>query len=187
MKTILLSLLAFILVAGSVPAQTKTVHFKKLQDFLPTATLKGLERKKPTGQTQTTMGMTTSEAKVRYVTEQKQEDQPVPEPEEAVEYVSIEVTISDLSGIPFGMMTAMAYQQDFENETEDGYERSVTIKEAYKGKEVVQSGDYKRCELEFIVGNRFMVKLQGSATDDLKLLHTLVGSMDLAKLEKTTP
>jgi hypothetical protein len=48
---------------------------------------------------------------------------------------SIEVKIGDVSGIPFGAMAMSAVtlgQADFENETEQGHEKSVTIA-GYKG------------------------------------------------------
>jgi len=183
MKSIVILILACLILAPSVQSQSKAVHFKKLQEFLPTIDLKGFERKKPTGQTQTTMGMTTSEAKVRYVTIQKEE----PQGEEGTQQQTIEITLSDMAGIPYGQMAAMQYQQDFENETEDGYEKSVTIKGSYKGKESVRSGDYKTCNLEFMVGNRFMMKLDGDGFADASVLAKLAGSVDLAKLEKLTP
>jgi len=170
------------MLAPAVQSQTKAVHFKKLQEYLPSIDMKGFERKKPTGQTQTAMGMTTSEAKVRYVTIQKEE----PQGEEGTQEQTIEITLSDVAGIPYGQMAAMQYQQDFENETEDGYEKSVTVKGSYKGKESVRNGDYKSCNLEFMVGNRFTMKLDGNGFSDASVLKKLAESVDLAKLEKLT-
>jgi hypothetical protein len=184
MKSSMILLALIVLATAPSPGQAKAVHFKKLQEFLPTIDLPGFERKKPTGQTQTSMGMTTSEAKVRYATKQSEE---AVADEMAEPQKSIEITITDMSGVPFGQMAAMAYQQDFENESEDGYEKSVVVKKNYKRKESAHTGDYKSCELEFAVGNRFLIKLQASNTDDVKLLHSLANSMDLAKLEKTAP
>lgn len=183
MKQILITL-CVITLSASAPGQGKPVHFKKLQEFLPTADLSGFERKKPSGQTQTNMGMTSSEAKVRYVTKQAEpaNEMETPEPER-----SVEISISDLSGIPYGQMAMMAYQGEFENETEDGYEKSVTVKKQYKGKESARTGDYKQCSLEFGVGNRFLVKIEADNTDDITILHKLVDSMNLAGLEKATP
>lgn len=183
MKRILFTI-CFVTLSASVLGQGKAVHFKKLQEFLPSADLAGFERKKPSGQTQTNMGMTTSEAKVRYVTKQAE---PANEMDAAVPEQSIEVSISDLSGIPYGQMALMAYQGESENETEDGYEKSVTVKKIYKGKESARTGDYKQCSLEFGVGNRFLVKFEANNTDDVKILHKLVESMNLAGLEKATP
>lgn len=183
MKQILFTV-CIIAFSASAPGQGKAVHFKKLQEFLPTADLSGFERKKPLGQTQTNMGMTTSEAKVRYVTKPAE---PANEMETTEPERSIEISISDLSGIPYGQMAMMEYQGEFENETEDGYEKSVTVKKLYKGKESARTGDYKNCSLEFGVGNRFLVKVEANNTDDVKILHRLVDSMNLAGLEKATP
>lgn len=181
MKSIAVLFLACLILAPAVQSQTKVVHFKKLQEFLPSTDMKGFERKKPTGQTQTAMGMTTSEAKVRYGSK--------PASENDTNYVeqSIEITLSDMAGMPFGNMAMMQYQQEFENETEDGYEKSVTLKGSYKGKESAHTGDSKSCELEFMVGTRFIFKLEGNGFSDAKILMKLVESVDLAKLEKLTP
>jgi hypothetical protein len=186
MKNLLVFLLMLACSFNVLSAQAKAVHFKKLQEFLPTAEIKGFERKKPTGQTQSAMGMTTSEATVRYVEPAKENQDDMAE--ETMEPTkTIEVSISDISGIPFAAMTAMVYQQDFENETEDGYEKSTVIKTNYRGKETVSTGDYKRCEIEFMVANRFVVKLKAENTDDVKLLYTLIDGIDVAKLEKAQP
>jgi len=184
MKTILF-MVCVVTISGFISAQGKAVHFKKLQEFLPSTDLPGFDRKRPSGQTQTNMGMTTSEAKVRYVTKQVEQTNDVEaamEPEQ-----TIEVSISDFAGIPYGQMAMMAYQGEFENETEDGYEKSISVNKIYKGKESMHTGDYKNCSLEVAVGNRFLVKIEAQNTDDVKLLHTIVNSMNLAGLEKATP
>ena len=182
MKTIVMLMLSAALIVPITLGQTKVVSFKKLQEFLPTKELKGFERKKPTGQTQSAMGMTTSEAKVRFVQPQKENEQ---ENSESTQQQSIEISISDMAGVPYGQMTAMAYAQDFENETEDGYEKSIVIK-GYRGKESSRTGDSRNCSLEFLVGNRFVVKMQGDGFSEAAVLHQLAESMDLAKLEKTS-
>ena len=183
MKRIILLLTLGTIAYTATFAQAKAVHFKKLQEFLPTMNIEGFERKKPTGQTQTQMGMTTSEAKVRYAEKGKEEAEMA---EDAPPLRSIEITISDMAGIPYAGMVAMAYQQDFENESENGYEKSVTVK-GHRGKESAQTGEYKDCHLEFMVANRYVIKLDAQATDDVKMLHKLAASIDLAKLEKLIP
>lgn len=156
-------------------AQPKVVHFKELQKFLPTMPVPSFERKKPTGQTQTAMGFTTSEARVRYVK---------PAETETDTEKSIEITITDMSLMPM-MAWALGFQQaDYENETEDGYEKSVVVKKNYKGRESASTGEYKHCELEFPVGNRFMVSLKGDGIDDAPVLMKLAESMNLEGLEK---
>ncbi|MEX0602818.1 MAG: hypothetical protein WD295_05725 [Bacteroidota bacterium] len=182
------SLVVVALLGVAVPeilsAQTKVVHFRKLQEFLPTTAPEGFVRKKPTGQTSTTMGMSTSTATVKYDKVEKQTVEG--EGTEDVVVGSLTVEIQDISLIPM-MAMALAMQSDFENETEDGFERSVTVKKRYKGKEKATTEEYKSCELEFSVANRFLIKLQGSSFDDIAILHTLAESIDLAKLETTLP
>lgn len=160
------------LTAFAQDQQLKVVHFKKIQAFLPSKAIEGYTRGKPTGSTQKNMGFSSSEASVRY---EKATD--------SITY-SIEIKIIDMSLIPYAAW-AMAYQQmDYENETEDGYEKSVTIKEKYKGIEKASTGEYKSCSLEFVVGARFHVEIQASGIDDAKMLMTLADSMNLEKLEQ---
>lgn len=190
MKTFFSILTLLVMVALIAPAQQKVVHFKKLQEFLPTISLPGWERGKPRGSTQSAMGISTSEASIAYTGTRKEkqevEDEDGKKKMEEVEVgTEISVKISDISLIPFAAM-AFAFQQEFENEMEDGYEKSVTIKKTFKGVEKVQKGDGKSCELNFPIANRFMVEIRGSNIDDVQLLHKLAESMDLAKLEKTT-
>ena len=183
-------LTVFMAVAGL--GQQKVVHFKKLQEFLPTAAVKDFKREKPTGTTQTAMGMSTSEASVRFTRTvkemQEMEDEAGKKRKEEVDVThEITIKISDMSAMPFAVWAMAFQQQDYENETEEGHEKSTTVKEAYKGVEKVQSGSYRSCQLQFSVGSRFLVEANGSGTDDVKLLYTFVESMDLAKLEKTVP
>lgn len=176
MKSFMCMLLIFsaVLCVSAQEQQQKVVHFKKLQSFLPTTTLPGYMRGKPTGSTQKNMGFSSSEASVRY---EKATDSTT---------YSIEIKIVDMSLIPYGAW-AMAYQQmDFENETEDGYEKSVTVAKKYKGIEKANTGDYKSCSLNFAVRNRFHVEMEASGLDDVKILYSLVDAMDLDKLAKLT-
>lgn len=179
MKTLFIACLVFVVsLAGTAQEQQqqqpKVVHFKKLQSFLPSKTIAGYTRTKPTGSTQKNMGFSSSEATVRY---EKQTD--------SMTY-SIEIKIVDMSLIPAGAW-AMAYQQmEFENETEDGYEKTVTVGKSYRGIEKAQTGESKSCELNFAVGSRFHVQIDGSNIDDVKLLYALVDSMNLDTLAKLT-
>jgi hypothetical protein len=166
-----------ILAAGGfflLGAQTtqKPVSFKKLQEFLPKADLSGFNRMKPGGETSSAMGMSTSEAHVTY---------------EKAEDISIEVKISDVAGVPFAQMGAsMIGMTEFENETETGYEKSVKI-QGFAGTEKSESTeDGKSCEVMLFVGNRFMVELRGTGTNDAALLHKLLDDMKLGDLSKLT-
>jgi len=153
--------------------QQKSVSFKKLQEFLPKIDLPGYKRGKPGGQSSTAMGMSTSEAKLAY--------------EKVIDEMTthrIDITISDVIGVPFAAAgISMLGTTEFENETEDGYEKSVKI-HGYPGTERAQTGEYKSCEISLAVGNRFMVTLHGDGTGDAGLLKKLLDNMKLADLAK---
>jgi hypothetical protein len=153
-------------------AQTtqKTVSFKKLQEFLPKVDLSGYSRLKPGGETSSAMGMSTSEAHVTY---EKGDD------------ISIEVKITDIAGVPMAQMgLSMMGMTEFENETENGYEKSVKV-QGFPGTEKVDnSEDSKSCEVMLFVGNRFTVELEGRGTSDASLLHKLLDDMKLGDLSK---
>jgi len=166
-----------ILAAGCfllLTAQTtqKTVSFKRLQEFLPKIDLSGFNRLKPGGESSSAMGMSTSEA---YVTYEKGDD------------ISIRVKISDIAGVPFAQMGASVIgMTEFENETETGYEKSIKV-QGFRGTENVQNTeDSKSCGITLVVGDRFMVELTGSGTNDAALLHKLLDDMKLGDLSKVT-
>lgn len=166
--------LAGMLVAA-LPAQQKVVNFKKLQEFLPKINLPGFTKGKPGGQTSTVLGMSTSEATLSY--EKSGGDNPP----------TIEVKISDMTGVPFGQMGAsMMGATEFENETETGYEKSVKI-QGFPGTEKVDnSEDGKSAQVMLFVGGRFMIELNSSGTSDIALIHKLLDAMPLAGLTKVT-
>ncbi len=156
--------------AATALAQQKPVHFKQLQEFLPKIDISGFTRGKPGGQTSTAMGMSTSEATVEYT---KGEE-------------TIEIKISDVAGIPFAAAgAAMLGMTEFENQTENGYEKSVKI-QGFPGTEKVDNGEYKSAEISLFVGSRFMVELRSSGMSDAAILRKLVDSMNLAGLAKLT-
>jgi hypothetical protein len=164
------------IVISAQQAQQKAVSFKKLQEFLPKIDLSDYTREKPTGETNSMMGMSTSEATVRYEGKSGGDDAP-----------SIEVKISDLAGVPFAQLgMSMMGGQEFENETESGYEKSVKI-QGFPGTERVEkTEDSKEAHLQLLVGNRFMVEFEASGTSDVSLLRKLVDSMNLGDLAKVT-
>jgi len=179
MKHLTLAVVLIALGIVSLDAQIKTVHFKKLQECLPSKDFKGFKREKPTGSTQTSMGMSTSEASVRYVSIPKDSMAEV----QTEPTISLEAKINDMVMMPYALMP-FSMQQDFENETEDGYEKSVKVLGKYIGREEARKGDSKSCHTTFGIANRFLVEVQASGTDDVKLLEQLLNGMDLAKLEK---
>ncbi len=170
--------LFLVLAAGGfflLNAQTaqKTVSFKKLQEFLPKIDLSGFTRLKPGGESSSAMGMSTSEAHVTY---EKGGD------------ISIEVKIADIAGVPLAQMGfSMIGMTEFENETENGYEKSVKVQGFAGTEKAEKTEDSQSCEIMLYVANRFTVELRGSGTNDASLLHKLLGDMKLADLAKATP
>ena len=169
-KTIGFFMAAFLLCSLTVIGQTQqpTVKFKDLQKFLPTVDLSGFTKGKPGGQTSAMMGVSTSEATLMY---RKGEEE-------------IEVKISDMAGIPFASLgAAMMGATEFENQTENGYEKSIKI-QGFGGTEKVENGEYKSAEINLFVGKRFMINLQARGIGDAALLHKLIEDMNLSELAK---
>jgi hypothetical protein len=168
---VLILALGGLFLAASQTAQ-KAVSFKKLQEFLPKIDLSGFAKGKPGGESNSAMGMSTSEAHVTY----EKDD------------VSIQVKISDMAGIPFAQMGAsMMGLTEFENETENGYEKSIKV-QGFPGTEKVDNSEGSQsCEIMLFVGNRFSIEASGSGTSDASLLHKLLDDMKLGDLAKLTP
>lgn len=190
MKRIIAVIVVLTGLGYSLNAQPKTVHFKKLQEFLP-ASIAGFERQKPTGRTQTIMGMSTSEASVSFTGTRKDTVTLSPEEGSGKQVqdidVTFDITITDISLAPFLAAAYMMQTGDYENETEEGYEKSIMYKN-YRGKESVTTTDYsKQCEVELLVGMKFMVKVRGSNMNELQVLRAILDGMKLEELEKTQP
>jgi hypothetical protein len=164
---IVMAVMCCVLVATG-QAQQKTVNFRELQKFLPTADVPGFTKGKPGGQTSSAMGMSTSEATLDYA---KGGDR-------------IGVSIQDMAGIPFASMgVSMMGAADFDKQTENGYEKSIKIG-GFAGTEKVDNGQYKSAEINLFVANRFMVKVTGHGISDVALLKTLIESINLSELAK---
>ncbi|MDH4272979.1 MAG: hypothetical protein OEW18_13485 [Candidatus Aminicenantes bacterium] len=145
------------------------VNFKKLQEFLPKIELSGYTKGKPGGETTKAFGMAASEATLRY---KKSEES------------GIEVKISDTAGVPMAAMgLAMVGMTEYENETENGYEKTIKVL-GFPGTEKVDRGEYKSAEISIVVAKRFMVELNCEGCDDIANLKKLVESMDLGGLAK---
>ncbi len=161
---------------SAVQTQQKAVSFKKLQEFLPKIDLADFTRGKPTGETNSMMGMSTSEAMVTYEGKGDGDESP-----------TIEVKISDMAGVPFAQLgMSIITGQEFENETESGYEKTVKIKGFPGIEKVEKTEDFKEASLQLLVGNRFMVEFGGRGTNDIALIRKLADSMNLGELAKLT-
>ncbi|MDP1675876.1 MAG: hypothetical protein Q8L88_03340 [Bacteroidota bacterium] len=173
-------------------APLKIVSFKKLQEFLPTKAPTGFTRQKPKGQTMTSSGVSTSNASVEFTAPKKiKELQTMDDGKQ--DSVEVDVTwhatidIADYAGLGEGMAASlqMIAGMEFENETENGYEKSITFNN-YKGIEKISSQENSHsCSMQLVVGNRFLVNATGDGFSDVTILQALLNSIELKKLEGT--
>lgn len=68
----------------------------------------------------------------------------------------------------------------YEKETESGYEKSIKLGE-FPGFEKWDT-DNKSGELNLVVGQRFLVTVEGRRLDDAKVLHQFASNVDTTKL-----
>lgn len=178
------------LTAQDQSSAPKIINFKKLQEFLPVKSPEGFTRGKPKGQTTSTSGFSSSSASVEF-SAPKKEKQLQTMDDGKQDSVEVDVTwtataeIFDYAGMGEGMSATLQMLQGmaFENETENGYEKSTTYK-AYKGIEKSSSQEYSRsCSIQLVVGNRFMVNANGNGFADTAILQKILDAMDLKKLE----
>ncbi len=176
--------------AQDQPPAPKIINFKKLQEFLPTKAPDGFTRGKPKGQTTSASGFSSSSASVEF-SAPKKERQLQTMDDGKQDSVEVDVTwtataeIFDYAGMGEGMSASLQMLQGmaFENETENGYEKSMTYK-TYKGIEKSSSQDYsKSCSIQLVVGNRFMVNVNGNGFAETAVLQKILDAMDLRKLE----
>ncbi len=176
MGILLAGALVWVVVSTGQAQQTqKVVNFKKLQEFLPKIDLPGFTKGKPGGSTSSAMGMSSSEATLTY--EKSGGDNPP----------SIEIKIADTAGVPFAQMgLQMVGTMEYENQTENGYEKSVKIQGFGGTEKVNNSEDEKSAEIMLVGGGRFTVELRAQFTSEVALLHKLLESMNLGELAKQT-
>ncbi len=190
MKQILILITACVLfISAQTPAPPKTIHFKELQKCLPVKAPAGFTREKPKGQSISSSGISTSNASVEF-TAMKKEKQLQTIDDGKQDSVLIDVTwsasveIMDYAGMGEGMAASLQAISglQFENETEDGYEKSVTFN-GYKGIEKLHSEETSRsCSLQLVVGDRFIVTANGNGFADAAILQSLLNASDLTKL-----
>jgi hypothetical protein len=148
------------------------VDFRELQELLPEE-VAGLRRVSREGQRSGAAGITFSIAEARYEAEAEEE------------YGSIEISVTDTGGLGgFAAMGMAAWLSvDVDRETDRGYERTTKY-EGYPAYEEFQSreGDIGSAELSFVVGERFIVQLDGNDVrmDDVK---DAAGDLPLRRLE----
>jgi hypothetical protein len=161
-------------------AQVKVLGFKKLQQFLP-AEVKGFDRQKPTGSTQTVMNLTMSEAEVRFISKPHESES------DTTPTVEITVAIHDALLMPYMVIPLTMMQQNYEAETETGYEKTYKVKDTYMGKLAGMTSDSKDCKLDFGVNNRFLINIEAQGTDDASLVIGIAEKLDIDGLMKAEP
>ncbi len=98
----------------------------------------------------------------------------------------ISLSIIDGAGETGSAMVTLArlgFARDFEEQTDRGYRKSTTIK-GYKAVEEVEKDPYDNREtskIDLMVGNRFLISLEGDAT--IKQLREAVGEVNLDAFE----
>jgi hypothetical protein len=151
--------------AGAASGGTKPVDpvsFRDLQTFFPD--LDGWEKTKPTGE-RMTVPFSFSQAEVRYT-----------KGDARLEMKIVDSGFNQLLLTPY----AMLMQTGYEKETQDGYEKSTTVN-GQPGWEKWES-ESKDGEVNAFVGKRFLLTIEGSNLDDVKVLHEIAGKVDMGKL-----
>jgi len=137
------------------------VSFKELQGFFPD--IAGWEKEKPKGESMT--------APVKF----SQSETAYTKDDARIEVKIVDTAMSRMMTLPYQMFMMSGYSK----ETDSGYEKAAKVG-GNPGWEKWDS-ESKHVELGAIVGQRFLLTLDGSGTD-VKTVQAVVNKMDLAKL-----
>lgn len=148
--------------AGGDVTPVDPVSFRDLQAVLPTVS--GWERESPTGE-RMTQPFSFSQASVTFR-----------KGEARVEQKIMDSGFNQVLFAPFAMFMATGY----EKETQDGFERSVSVA-GHPGWERWDKSA-KSGELNVVVNKRFLVQIEGNDIDDVSVLRTVLDATDLKKL-----
>ena len=153
--------------AGAAGAASfEAIDFRKLKEALPQA-LEGFEKGKSSGEKNNAFGIAVSEAKQSFRTA------------DGTKRVRFEITDpGSLSG-PFAL-AQLWMNVEIDKETSSGYEKTSTV--GGRKQHEKWSKDSKHGSVKMIVGNRFMVDVDGQGLD-MEQVKLLVGKIDIAKLE----
>jgi hypothetical protein len=138
------------------------VSFRDLQTLFPN--LDGWEKAKPTGE-RMTAPLAFSQAEVHY----KKDDS----------RLQVKIVDSGFNQILFTPF-AMFMQAGYEKETQSGYEKSTTVGGQPGWEKWNTEG--KDGEVNAFVGKRFILTVEGRNIDDIKVLHDIIGKIDLPRL-----
>jgi hypothetical protein len=137
------------------------VSFRALLDFLPAVS--GWERAEPEGESMTSP-VRFSQASASYT-----------KGDASVEVKIVDTAMSRMMTLPYQMFMMSGYSK----ESTKGYEKAAKI-QGQPGWEKWDS-ESKHAELGVIVGQRFIVTVEGSETD-MKAVQDVAGKIDMAKL-----
>jgi hypothetical protein len=151
--------------AANAGKKVETVDFKELKALLPES-LPGMKRTDATGEKTAAMGMQLSNAEGRY---------------SADNGASMTIKITDIGSMTgLAGMTAYAWARvDVDREGDNGYEKTSTIS-GYKSHEKYDKSS-KSGELSVLVGDRFVVEVDGNDVD-MDAIKSALGKVDLGKL-----
>ncbi len=142
----------------------QVIDFRQLKELLP-AEAAGLARKEATGEKNGAMGMTVSQASGKYANGDNSE--------------TLDISIVDAGGTGAIMGLAAWTMIDVDKETADGYERTTKIGDYKAFEEYTNSS--KSGKLSVVVGQRFVVSLEGRGLD-MDKLQSVLKQIDLDKL-----
>jgi len=146
--------------------KVETVDYKILKDMLP-ADLAGMKRSEATGEKNSAMGMTISNAEGRYKND-------------AGSSMTVKITdIGSMTGLA-GMATYAWASTEIDRETETGYEKTSTFN-GYKSHEKYDKSG-KSGELSVLVGGRFAVEVDGYQVE-MDAIKDAMSKLDLKKLD----
>lgn len=147
--------------------KVEPIDFRELQKFLPEK-LAGMERSDLSGEKAGAFGMKVSHAEAVYSTS---------------DGGSCTIKITDMGTMKGMAAMAAGYAwtaADFDRETQDSYERTMTYK-GFKGFEQYNHR-YKNGEIAVIIGNRFIVNIDGSDVS-MEQMKSALDRIDVDKLE----
>jgi hypothetical protein len=138
------------------------IAFQTLQTHLPKVS--GWEMDEPKGQ-RMTMPVPFSQVEADYRSGDKR-----------VDVTIVDTGFARMLVAPWSMMLATGYS----NETSNGYEKATTI----GGNPAVEKWNSrsKNGELNILVGNRFMVTVDGNEIGDIKELHSFASAMNFSAI-----
>ena len=151
--------------AANAGKKVETVSYQELKALLPES-LPGMKRTDATGEKSSAMGMQVSNAEGRYSSDDGSS-------------TTIKITdIGSMTGL--AGMTAYAWAKvDIDRESDTGYEKTTSFN-GYKAHEKYDKSS-KSGEISVLVGDRFIVEVDGSNVD-MDAIKSTLGKVDLGKL-----